>query len=249
MAPPTDHGTGPPQGHATTPPGATTSRGSITPTGPTAPTDTTPFPFRVEYGSFKRAPPEDRIRVAEIDGDVALNFISPTGTTEIIASTKILSEASPVFRKMLAPEPRDRIYTNENPQVTQIEDWHLLAGILPLCLVLHGKADKVIEKEDDGTLTLLRFAQVAKKFRAVEFLKPVVSYSLLAPFVPRVTELGNTGFQTVADLAITACLLDQEQLFQLFTRRLIMDHCDKLSALDDLFEVIPAKAICEFGMF
>lgn len=253
MAPPTDHGTGPPQGHAITPPGATTSTGSITPkgattpTGSVAPTDTAPYPFFVEYGSFKRASPEDRIRVAEIDGDIALNFISPTGQTEIIASTKILSEASLVFRKMLAPGPRDRIYTNEKPQVTQIEDWHLLPGVLQLCLVLHGKADKVIEKEDDGTLMLLRFAQVAKKFRAVEFLKPAISPKLLEPFVKRASERDDNSFRTDTDLATIAYLLDQEQMFSLFTRRLLMDHCKPLSSCaSDLFKTINPYYICKF---
>ena len=262
MASPTDHETGPLRGRATTPPGVTTSTGSITPTGfitptgttiptgATTPTDITTLPFRLEHLSFKRAPPQDRFRIAETDGDVVLHFDSPKGKTEIIVSSKILSEASPVFRKLLAPEPRDPIYSNEKPLVMQIEDWNLLSGMVQLCLVLHGKADKIIGRDDDGALALLRFAQVAKKFRAVEFLKPVITYSLLAPFVPRVSERGNAAFDNLGDLATAAYLLNQEQLFQLFTRRLIMDHCKLLSTCsDEMFEVIPAKAICEFNMF
>ena len=168
---------------------------------------------------------------------------------EIIANAKILSEASPVFRKLIYEgyDPQDPLPSTEKPRLVQIEDLSLLSGMIALCLVLHGRVDKVIGKNDDGSLTLLSLAQAAKDFQAVEFLKPVISPSLLAPFVSRASECGKVTYQTDADLATAAYLLDQEQLFKLFTRRLVMDHCNQLSnCAEDLFDVIPAKAICKF---
>ena len=80
-------------------------------------------------------------------------------------------------------------------------------------------------------------------------MKPVISYSLLAPFVPRASKRDGATFRTDTDLAMIAYLLEQYQLLKLFTRRLIMDHRGMLSACYyKLFELIPAKAICKLTL-
>ncbi|GAB7323969.1 hypothetical protein MBLNU13_g07380t1 [Cladosporium sp. NU13] len=225
MAPPTDHGTGPVtpvRGRATTPP------------------ERVPNP---------RALSKNRFRIALTDGDVILYFHCPppAETKEIIVSAKVLAEASPVFREILASDPQGQLSrSDETPQLVNVKDWTHFSGLAWLCQILHGRKDKIMRRNHDGSLSLLSFAQVARGYRVVAFLKPVISYSLLAPFVPRASGRDRATFRTDTELAMIAYLLDLGQLLKLFTRRLIMDHRSRLSACHyDLFEVIPAKAILQ----
>jgi hypothetical protein len=74
-------------------------------------------------------------------------------------------------------------------------------------------------------------------------MKPVISPRLLAPFESRSTEREG-AFQLDQDLATIAYLLDQEKMFSLFTRRLVMDHCAHMeTCVRDLFAIIPILAM------
>ena len=143
MASPTNNETGPVRGRPTTPP------------------ERVPTP---------RALSKDRFPIALTDGDTILHFDCPPslGTKEIIVNANILIEASLVFRKALTIDPQRQLSRSvENPQLVKIPDWTHFSGLSHLCKVLHGRVDRLTRKNDDGSLLLLSFAQVAHKYRAV----------------------------------------------------------------------------------
>jgi hypothetical protein len=200
---------------------------------------------------YTRAPPGDRIKLAHRDGDVILSFDVPK-TFEIVVNGKIISDASPIFKDILASHPHAQFARSvDNPHILKIDRWQAGPGLMLTFGILHGvsrlsNAGSMADKKDDGGfLKLLRVAETAKEFAMVEFMKPVISPGLLKPYVKRSFKGDENPFRTDAELAAIAYQLDQPEEFSLFTRRLIMDHCVPLSTCStELFAVIPAKAIC-----
>jgi hypothetical protein len=73
------------------------------------------------------------------DGDVVLVLDTPE-PSEITVKGEIISEASPIFKQMLASDPEaQRSRSSKNPQRLKIKDQHLLVGLVWLCSVLHGR--------------------------------------------------------------------------------------------------------------
>lgn len=206
--------------------------------------------------TYTRAPPGDRIKLAHRDGDVILTFDVPKHF-EIIVNGKIISDASPVFKAILASNPHAQSGRSvDNPHVLRIDYWQAGTGLILTFGVLHGvsllsNAGAMADKKDGGGhLKLVRVAETAKQFDMVEFMKPVISPGLLKPYVKRSFKGDDNPSRTDAELAAIAYLLDQPEEFSLFTRRLIMDHCGPLSTCSsELFETIPAKAICISTIF
>ena len=202
---------------------------------------------------YRRALPRDRHKISQDDGDVVLAFDLPTADTsrpkELIVSGKILSEASEIFKEVLASSgPEAEVPRSvEHPHILIIGDWRKYLGLLMLCHALHGVDSELDQRDDLGSLKLLlEFAKAAKGWCMVEYLKTTISPGLLAPFAQRPSERDDRSFRTDTDLATIAWMLEQEHLFSLFTRRLLMDHCVPLSeCTGDFFKVIPTKAICE----
>lgn len=78
-------------------------------------------------------------------------------------------------------------------------------------------------------------AVLAKKFSAVAYLSDTISPNLLQPFAKRLPRLTQDqeqqSFDRDARLAKIAYSLEQEAMFSVFTRRMILDHCIPLSQL------------------
>lgn len=179
--------------------------------------------------------------------DLVIAFGTGPEPKELIVSAKIMAEASPVFKAELDSDPQAQLARSpQNQQFLIIADANMWMSLTFLCHILHGWYDKLEQKDYNGHLTLLDVAQIAEEFRMVEFMKPVISPKLLEPFVQRASERDDNSFRTDTDLVVIAYLLDQEQMFGLFTRRLIMDHCKPLSAcVSDLFKTIHPYYICK----
>jgi hypothetical protein len=209
--------------------------------------------------TWTRLPEYERSYLAGDDeGDVILACHAPyfdkiSKGVEHIVSAKRLSEASPLFKKILevAPNPRSAA----DPQIL-VFDWRKYGGISLLCHVLagHAKFFNLDKRDWQGSLNLLTFAQGAKDWDMVEYLKPVISPGLLAPFAQRLIEgrkerRDGKSFRAATDLVTIAYLLEQGEMFELFTRRLTMDHCNPLShCAPELFAAVPAKAICKSAL-
>lgn len=202
---------------------------------------------------YKRSVSHKKQPLSQDDGDVVLVVDTPyfdemSETRELTISGKILAEASPIFREILSRPNAHHSRSVENPQILKLDDWRKYPGLMYVCHVLHGLNYIKLDVPDfQGSLLLLQFAESAKEWGMVEYMKPVISPRLLAPFLQRSTaRRTDETFRTATDLVTSAYLLDQEELFELFTRRLIMDHCKTLgTCADDLFDVIPARAICK----
>jgi hypothetical protein len=247
MAPPSEHGGGVPLQDEVPLQGEVLLRGEAIMIGEFAVARTK---------TWTRLPEHARSYLAGDDeGEVILACHAPyfdeiSEGVELIVSGKLLSEASPLFKKVLevAPSPRSAA----DPQIL-VFDWRKCGGLSLLCHVLAGQGEFFdLEKRDwQGSLNLLTFAQAAKEWEMVEYLKPVISPGLLAPFAQRSTEhrterRDGKSFRAATDLVTIAYLLEQEQMFELFTRRLIIDHGNPFShCAPELFEAVPAKAICK----
>jgi hypothetical protein len=81
-------------------------------------------------------------------------------------------------------------------------------------------------------------ATVAKRFRAVDYLSKTISPFLLQPFAKRFSrhtldqDQEQNTLNREAHLAKIAYLLEQEAMFCVFTRRMILDHSVPLSQLE-----------------
>ena len=100
-----------------------------------------------------------------------------------------------------------------------------------------GSHRTIRKTNEPAVLSLLDgLAVVAKKFRAVGYLSDTISPSLLQPFAKRLPRVAQDqkqqSFNRDAQLAKIAYLLEQEAMFSIFTRRMILDHCIPLSQLE-----------------
>jgi hypothetical protein len=170
------------------------------------------------------------------EADVVLQF----ELSYIIVSARIMSESSPVFKKWLGldssnPTPRSAT----NPQWLEMSSDVSAVQMKFLCALLHGHRlrSDYLGKDEAAVLSLLDgLAAVAKKFRAVSYLSDTISPNLLQPFAQRLSrsihDQEQRGFDRDAQLAKIAYLLEQEAMFSVFTRRMILDHCIPLSQLE-----------------
>ena len=186
-----------------------------------------------------------------LDGDVALTF-NTRNLDEFVVDGKVLSEASPVFKALLASDlEAQRLRSAKNPQRLQIPDPKLLLGVKMLCLALHHYPYDILDvekKAERRILPLLHLAHAARKYRAVDAMQRAISLRLLAPFEKRSLKEHDGSSQLDVDVAVIAYLLEQKDMFSVSTRRLIMDHCVPLSECGPEFLwVIPAVAICKFS--
>lgn len=108
-----------------------------------------------------------------------------------------------------------------------------------LCALLHGHrlSPKYPGKDEPAVLSLLGgLAVVAKTFRVVNHLSDNISPNLLQPFAKRLSrsfqDQEQPSFDRDARLTKIAYLLEQEAMFSVFTRRMILDHWIPLSQLD-----------------
>jgi hypothetical protein len=95
---------------------------------------------------------------------------------------------------------------------------------------------------------LVEVAAVAHMFGAVGTLKETMAPLLLHSFKKRAPQSaqdqGLKACNRDASLALIAFLLEQEDLFALFTRRMILDHSVRLSTLDaDILRQLPHLAL------
>ena len=220
---------------------------------------TGPFPTATGTAPYKRSVSHEKQPLSQDSGDVVLFVDTPyfdetSETTELAISGAILAQASPIFREILSRPNAHHARSVADPEILKLDDWRKYPGLVYVCHVLHGLNYIKLDRPDFlGHLLLLQFAQSAKEWRMVEYMKPVISPRLLAPFLQRSTApRTDETFRTATDLVAIAYLLDQEEQFELFTRRLIMDHCkplnrcgDDLDKTHDLFKVVPAQAICK----
>jgi len=220
---------------------------------------TGPFPISTGMVPYKRAVSHEKEPLSQDDGDVVIYVDTPyfdvtSETTEFTVSGAILAAASPIFREILSGPNAHHARSVADPQILKLDDWRKYTGLAYVCHILHGLPYIRLEEPDfQGFLSLLQFAQSAKEWRMVEYMKPTISPRLLAPFLQRSTApRTEKTFRTATDLVAIAYLLDQKEQFELFTRRLIMDHCrplntcaDDLFHAHDLFDVVPAQAICK----
>lgn len=91
---------------------------------------------------------------------------------------------------------------------------------------------------------LARLAIVADKYAAVDQLTDEEASTLFEPFMNRNGKY-DLDPELTSDLVVAAYLLQQGDLFNLFTRRLILDYNKQLSMLkyQAFFEHIPISSI------
>lgn len=158
--------------------------------------------------------------------------------TTILVSSEVLTRNSSYFGALLGPNffegqaPRSA----ENPQRIELPDDDSVGTIL-LCYYLHSGLGKVhprvFASEQYGMPTSERLAQLAisaDKYHVVEYMNENEVIRLLEPF-RKVGYRKGMPFEQMADLAVAAYLLEQEELFSLFTRCLVIDYCEPLSNL------------------
>ena len=182
-------------------------------------------------------PTRKRQLARDDEADVVLQF----ETSYIIVNARIMSEASPVFKDLLASNSHGQAPRSAtNPQWIEMSDDVCPVHMKFLCASLH---DYELSSDYPGTnehavLSLLNgMATVAKRFQAVDYLSKTISPLLLQPFAKHIgghirdqdQEQGNLDRD--AHLAKIAYLLEQEAMFSVFTRRMILDHCIPLSQL------------------
>ena len=185
------------------------------------------------------------------EADIVFQF----ETSYIIVSARIMSESSAVFRKWLgsdSSDPASRSATN--PQWLEMSSDVSAVHMKFLCALLHGHrlSSDYPGTDEPAVLSLLDgLAVVAKKFRAVGYLSDAISPNLLQPFAKRLPRLAQDqeqrSFDRDARLAKIAYLLEQEAMFSVFTRRMILDHCLPLSQLDPkTAQAFEPMLLCKF---
>jgi hypothetical protein len=176
-------------------------------------------------------------QLAEDDeADLILQFEE----TYIMVSARIMSEASPVFKKWLSSDSGDPVPRSvTNPQWLEMSSDLSVVHMKFLCTLLHGHRfiSEYPGTDEPAVLSLLDgLAAMAKKFRAVASLSDTISPYILQPFAKRLSQsiLGQEQqtFSRDAQLAKISYLLEQEAMFSVFTRRMIVDHCIPLSQLE-----------------
>lgn len=188
------------------------------------------------------------------EADVVLVLKNPT-PVELLASAKVLSDASPVFKEMLASGPSNNApRSSANPQRLEMGDDVGSHQMAFLHIALHGGRfnpdySGSAKEEQTGLSVISNVAILAKKFRVVDSMKEIISPNLLAPFTKRLLRPHLNQDQACnhdAMLAMTAYLLEQDELFAVFTRRMILDHCARLSEVHAVvLQEIPPAAICK----
>ncbi|GAB7323968.1 hypothetical protein MBLNU13_g07379t1 [Cladosporium sp. NU13] len=170
------------------------------------------------------------------EADVVLQF----GESYIIVSARMMSQSSQVFKKWL-----DSISGDRAPRSATKPQWFEMSSDVSavhmkfLCALLHGhrlRSDYPGTDEPAALSLLGDLAVVVKKFHAVSYLSDTISPNLLQPFAKRlsrsVRDDEQRSFNRDAQLAKIAYLLEQEAMFSVFTRRMILDHCISLSQLE-----------------
>lgn len=170
------------------------------------------------------------------EADVVLEFEDSC----LMVSGRIMCEASPVFKKWLGPDSRNLLQRSVvNPQWLEMSSDVSAVHMRFFCALLHGHrlAHDYPGTDEPAVLSLLDgLAVVAKKFRAVGYLSDTISPNLLQPFAKRLPRVAQDqkqqSFNHDGQLAKIAYLLEQEAMFSVFTRRMILDHCVPLSQLE-----------------
>jgi hypothetical protein len=196
-------------------------------------------------------PTEKRQFARDDEADVVLQFEE----SYIIVSARIMSEASLVFRRWLGSESNGQASRSAaNPRWLEMSSDVSAVHMKFLCALLHGHR---LDSEYPGTdepavLSLLDgLAVVAKKFRAVGYLSDTISPNLLRPFAERLPrslqDQEQRSFKRDAQLAKIVYLLEQEAMFSVFTRRMILDHCIPLSQLEpSIAKAFEPMLLCKY---
>ena len=179
---------------------------------------------------------EKRQLARDDEADVVLQFED----SYISVSARIMSESSSVFKKWLSSDSSDPATRSAtNPQWLEMSSDVSAVHMKFLCALLHGHrlSSDYPGTDEPAVLSLLDgLAVVAKKFRAVSYLSDTISPNLLQPFAKRlprsVQNQEQRSFDRDTQLAKIAYLLEQEAMFSVFTRRMILDHCIPLSQLE-----------------
>lgn len=177
-----------------------------------------------------------RTAAKEGEGDVMLVFKGDE-LPHLMVNAKVLSNASPVFRAMLATNYSDECLRSAfDPQILEGVECEQCDMWL-LCLLLHGHDLNWPAGVDDYDLLVMlaSMSVLAVKFDAVEYMKKAISSRLLKRFTKRVALPAKDEERACsrdALLAMIAHKLDQEDTFCLFSRRMILDHSFRLSDLD-----------------
>jgi len=185
------------------------------------------------------------------EADVVLQFED----SYIIVSARIMSESSAVFKKWLSSDSSDPATRSAiNPQWLEMSSDVSPVHMKFLCALLHGHrlSPEYPSTDEPAVLALLDgLAVIAKKFRAVGYLADTISPNLLQPFTKRLPRVAQDqeqrSFDRDARLAKIAYLLEQEAMFSVFTRRMILDHCLPLSQLDPkTAQAFEPMLLCKF---
>ena len=183
-----------------------------------------------------------------IDGDVLL--VLEHGRI-ITVRSDVLAHSSPVFKDMLGSNFSEgqALRSVTNPKVIALEDDDLESMAI-LCILLHkdlttvhlNASDELVKTADPTRI--FQVAVLADKYALVEHLENNMGLNLLTPFA-RSHQVRRLDLLQALHLVAAAYLLQQAELFSLFSRRLTIDYGDHSTLLDStgLFEHIPASSI------
>jgi hypothetical protein len=182
-----------------------------------------------------------------INGDVVLDLEHG----KISGQSDVLMRASPVFKAMLGPNFSEGQGTRSaaNPKIIKLEDDDFESMVI-LCVLLHRVLNTVnldISSDAADTADATRIFQVAvlaDKYALVDNLSNDIGPTLLAPFTGTL-RARKLDLLEALHLVVVAYLLQQDELFTLFARRLILDYGNLPTMLEytDLFDHIPATSI------
>lgn len=182
-----------------------------------------------------------------IKGDILLKLDNGS----IRAHSEVLTHSSPVFKAMLGPNFSEGqgLRSAASPKTINLEDDDT-ESMLVLCILLHRHLDGVHLSNLHQPAHLVdptcvfKVAVLVDKYDLVDHLKDDIVPTLLASFIQR-REAHKLDLLQALQLAVAAYLLQQGELFTLFSRRLVMDYSNHslMFEFTELFDHIPNMSI------
>jgi hypothetical protein len=189
------------------------------------------------------------------NADICLIFtLSPA--VKLFVSSEVLSRSSPIFEKLVRPtsDNRDPVRTFNIPDV-------YFEPMTDLCVLLHKGCKLHVAPDVDAACAVMDLAVAAEAYNVVGILKSETSPAMFHALEQtrskfsgnRVEDEKASGLAFIADamLAAAAYVLEQEEMFTLYTKRMVMDHCVHSSELSvlckvDYFKMVPTFAFREY---
>jgi hypothetical protein len=189
------------------------------------------------------------------EGDVIFEL---DGGVSIRVASAVLRLVSQYFKtKLFGPFNEGQVErSTAKPQRLPLKDLDPDATLRLFCLINHQPDpeagwelfrvydSELGEEVENGARRLLDLAVVANYFGCAHSLTKIFG-SLLNQFIaPRVRSV--ISFQTTADLAAAAYIMESSQYFRLFTKRLVTDHTERFEDIELPAEV-PDAIITELA--